>query len=269
MSARRRRSLHEMDVARRAFLRRTACMGGGLVLALALPTSMSRPRIAQAAQNQLNAWLRIGADDSITILVDRSEMGQGVYTALPTLLAEELEVALSRIEIVAAPVGPAYVNVQNGGQITGTSNSVPEAWEKLRKAGAQARSMLIAAASQRWRVPPSDCRAIDGKIVSSHGRTATYGQLAEAAAKMPVPKDVALKDATQFRLIGKPLPRLDTPAKVDGSAEFGLDVKLPGMLYAAVALCPTLGGKVASVESAAAMALPGAVSYTHLTLPTN
>ncbi len=257
MSARRRRSPHETDVARRAFLRRTACMGGGLVLALALPASMSRPRIAQAAQDQLNAWLRIGADDSITILVDRSEMGQGVYTALPTLLAEELEVALSRIEIVAAPVGPAYVNVQNGGQITGTSNSVPEAWEKLRKAGAQARSMLIAAASQRWRVPPSDCRAIDGKIVSAHGRTATYGQLAEAAAKMPVPKDVALKDATQFRLIGKPLPRLDTPTKVDGSAEFGLDVKLPGMLYAAVALCPTLGGKVASVESAAAMALPG------------
>ncbi len=228
------------------------------MLAMALPASMSRPRTAaQASRSELNAWLRIGSDDSITILVDRSEMGQGVYTALPTLVAEELEVALSRIEIVAAPVGQAYVNVQNGGQITGTSNSVPEAWEKLRRAGAQARSMLIAAAAQRWHVPSSDCRAIDGRIVSARGRTATYGQLAAAAAKMPVPKEVVLKDAAHFRLIGKPLPRLDTPAKVDGSAEFGLDVKLPGMLYAAIALCPTLGGKVASVESAAAMGLPG------------
>jgi isoquinoline 1-oxidoreductase subunit beta len=256
VSARRRSSLHEPDVGRRVFLRHMACMGGGLVLAIALPASMSRPRAAQA-QSQLNAWLRIGTDDSITVLVDRSEMGQGVYTALPTLLAEELEVDLARIKVVAAPVGQAYVNVQNGGQITGTSNSVPEAWQKLRTAGAQARSMLIAAAAQRWHVRPSDCRAIDGKIVSTHGATASYGQLAEAAAKLPVPKDVALKDAAHFRLIGKPLPRLDTPAKIDGSAEFGLDVKLPGMLYAVIALCPTLGGKPASVESAAARALPG------------
>ncbi len=247
------------DFGRRVFLRRAARMGGGLVLAMALPASMSlsRPRAAQAAHSQLNAWLRIGADDSIAVLVDRSEMGQGVYTALPTLLAEELEVDLSRIGIAAAPVGQAYVNAQNGGQITGTSNSVPEAWEKLRKAGAQARSMLIAAAAQRWHVHPSDCRASDGKIVSSHGRTATYGQLAEAAARMPVPKDVALKRPAEFRLIGRPLRRLDTPAKVDGSAEFGLDVKLPGMRYAVIALSPTLGGKAASIESAAALALPG------------
>jgi isoquinoline 1-oxidoreductase beta subunit len=227
------------------------------VLATALPAFQSGPRAAQVSSSQLNAWLRIGTDDSISILVDRSEMGQGVYTALPALIAEELEVDLSRIRILAAPVGDAYVNVLNGGQVTGTSNSVPEAWEKLRKAGAQARTMLIAAAAQRWRIDPSVCRADNGKVIGTQGRTARYGQLADAAARLPVPKDVALKDANDFRLIGKPLPRLDTPDKVDGSAEFGLDVQLPGMLYAAIALSPTLGGKATSVDSTAALALPG------------
>jgi isoquinoline 1-oxidoreductase beta subunit len=246
-----------VDFGRRVFLTRTASVSGGLVLALALPRSISASRTPNAARSQLNAWLHIGADDSITVLVDRSEMGQGVYTALPTLLAEELEIDLSRITVAAAPAGDAYVNALNGGQITGTSNSVPEAWEKLRKAGAQARSMLIAAAAQMWHIDPAQCRAIDGKVVSAQGRSASYGQLAEAAAKMPVPKDVVLKDAAQFRLIGKPLPRLDTPGKVDGSAEFGLDVKLPGMLYAVIAFCPTLGGKAVSIDSAAARALPG------------
>ena len=246
-----------VDSERRAFLRGAAHLGGGLVLAFALPGFIARARAVSAPHAQLNAWLRIGPDDSITILVDRSEMGQGVYTALPTLLAEELELDPSRVRIVAAAVGPAYVNAQNGGQITGTSNSVPEAWEKLRKAGAQARTMLIAAAAQRWHVDPSACRAIDGRIVSAQGRSASYGQLADAAARMPVPKDVPLKDPAHFRLIGKPLPRLDTPSKVDGSAQFGLDVRLPGMLYAVIALSPTLGGKVASLDTAAALAMPG------------
>jgi isoquinoline 1-oxidoreductase subunit beta len=256
VSGRRGDSPHEVDFGRRVFLQRTALVGGGLVLTLALPPISGGAR-AMAVAHGLNAWLRIAADDSITIVVDRSEMGQGVYTALPMLLAEELEVDLSQIKIVAAPVGEAYVNALNGGQITGTSNSVPDAWEKLRKAGAQARLMLIAAAAQRWHVEPSACHAVNGKVVSAQGKTASYGQLAEAAAKMPVPQTVQLKDAAQFRLIGKPLPRLDTPDKVDGSAEFGLDVRLPGMLYAVIALCPTLGGKVASVDSTAAMAMPG------------
>jgi isoquinoline 1-oxidoreductase beta subunit len=252
----------ETDMSRRVFLQRTALVGGGLVLALALPPGSSgRPRGAANAvgetRGQLNAWLRIGADNSITIVVDRSEMGQGVYTALPTLLAEELEVDLSRIKILAAPVGEAYVNPLNGGQVTGTSNSIPEAWEKLRKAGAQARMMLIAAAAQDWHVEPAQCHAIGGTVIGPQGKTATYGQLAESAAKVPVPEDVVLKDAAQFRLIGKPLPRVDTPEKVDGRAEFGLDVKLPGMLYAVIALSPTLGGKAASVDSAAAAAMPG------------
>src|SRR5580698_7901123 len=250
-------SPHAADPGRRVFLQRSAYLGGGLVVAMVLPAFRSGPRAAAVSGGQLNAWLRIGADDSITILVDRSEMGQGVYTALPMLIAEELEVDLPRVQVVAAPVGEAYVNALNGGQVTGTSNSVPEAWEKLRKAGAQARLMLIAAAAQRWRIKPSECHAVDGKVVSAQGRIASYGQLAEAAAKLPVPKEVTLKDVSDFRLIGKPLPRLDTPDKVDGSAEFGLDVQLPGMLYAVIALCPTLGGSATSVDSTAALALPG------------
>jgi isoquinoline 1-oxidoreductase subunit beta len=253
----RARKIHATDQSRREFLQRTVGLGGGLVLALALPGIRSGSRGAALSSSQLNAWLRIGNDNSITILVDRSEMGQGVYTALPTLIAEELEVDPFHINVVAAPVGEPYVNALNGGQVTGTSNSVPEAWEKLRTAGAQARSMLIAAAARRWRVDPASCRASNGSVIGAAGRVAQYGQLAEAAAKLPVPKDVALKGAHEFRLIGKPLARLDTPGKVDGSAEFGLDVKLPGMLYAAVALSPVLGGQVGSVDSAAALALPG------------
>lgn len=264
MSAPRRESASEVDVERRVFLQRAAFASGGLVLALGLPVG-GGPLAAEQARGgqpgrpmgQLNAWLKIASDDSITVLVDRSEMGQGVYTALPMLLAEELEVDLSRVRIVAAPVGDPYVNALNAGQVTGTSNSIQDAWEKLRKAGAQARLMLIAAAAQMWHVNPSDCRAENGMVVSAQGKAATYGQLAQSAAKLPVPKDVPLKDPSQFRQIGKSLPRLDTAGKVDGSAEFGLDVKLPGMLYAVIALSPTLGGKPTSVDSAAAQAMPG------------
>ena len=251
---------------RREFCKRTATAGGGLVFALTLPAFAGRSSRAasggqagggQARDSQLNAWLKIGSDNSVTILVDRSEMGQGVYTALPMLLAEELEVDLARIKIVAAPVGDAYVNALNGGQITGTSNSVQDAWDKLRTAGAQARTMLIAAAARAWRVDPAECYAKNGMVANARGKTLSYGELAAAAANMPVPKEVKLKPKADFRLIGTSQPRLDTPGKVDGSAEFGLDVKLPGMLYAALAQSPVLGGKAASVDSAAAQSMPG------------
>jgi len=251
---------------RREFCKRTATAGGGLVLALTLPAFAGRSSRAasggqagggQARDSQLNAWLKIGSDNSVTILVDRSEMGQGVYTALPMLLAEELEVDLARIKIVAAPVGDAYVNALNGGQITGTSNSVQDAWDKLRTAGAQARTMLIAAAARAWRVDPAECYAKNGMVANARGKTLGYGELAAAAANMPVPKEVKLKPKADFRLIGTSQPRLDTPGKVDGSAEFGLDVKLPGMLYAALAQSPVLGGKAASVDSAAAQSMRG------------
>ena len=161
-------SARSTDPGRREFCRRTAAVGGGLVLAMTLPAFGGRSRSGTSATvSQLNAWLKIGADDSITVLVDRSEMGQGVYTTLPTLLAEELEIDLGRIVIAAAPVGEAYVNPLNGGQVTGTSNSLQDAWEKLRLAGARARVMLIAAAANKWHVDPADCRVKNGVVVRS------------------------------------------------------------------------------------------------------
>ncbi len=250
-------SAPSVNSSRRDFCKRTAAVGGGLVLALTLPAFGGRSQSRSLAGGQLNAWLKIAADNSITVIVDRSEMGQGVYTALPMLLAEELEVDLARINVVAAPVGDAYVNALNGGQITGTSNSVQDAWEKLRIAGATARTMLIAAAAQAWRVDPAECRATNGTVANAHGKTFTYGELASAAAGMPAPMTVKLKPKGAFRLIGTSIPRLDTPGKVDGSAEFGLDVKLPGMLYAALAQSPTLGGKAAAVDASQAQAMPG------------
>ena len=248
------------DPSRRDFLG-AAALGGTVLLAFSLPVFGGRQRAGAAAAgaggSQLNAWLVIGADNAFTIIVDRSEMGQGVYTALPMLLAEELEIALDTVKVVAAPVGDAYVNVANGGQVTGTSNSVQDAWEKLRTAGAQARTMLVAAAAGRWRVEPAACRAENGMIHGPSGQTATYGAVAAAASKLPVPKNVTLKPKSAFRVIGRSRLRLDSAGKVDGSAEFGLDVALPGMLYGALAQSPVLGGKVAAVDSAAAERMPG------------
>jgi isoquinoline 1-oxidoreductase beta subunit len=257
------------DPGRRAFMNATVTVGGGLILALTLPGLQVESNSAQAAAGagaasaggragrQLNAWLKIARDNSITIIVDRSEMGQGVYTALPMLLAEELEIDFDAIRIEAAPVGDAYVNPGNGGQVTGTSNSVQDAWEKLRTAGATARSMLVSAAAKQWRVDPAQCHAKNGAVVGPQGKVLSYGQLADSAAKEPVPKDVKLKAKSNFEIIGKSLARIDTPGKVDGSAEFGLDVKLPGMLHAVLAQCPVLGGKVKTLDSGAAEKMPG------------
>jgi isoquinoline 1-oxidoreductase beta subunit len=242
---------------RRDFLHSSAWLGGGLVLALGIPGCARPPAPAAAADAMLNAWLRIGADDSITVICDRSEMGQGVYTALPMLLAEELEVPLEAIRVVAAPVGEEYVSPGNGGQVTGTSNSVQESWQKLRLAGAQARTMLVMAAARQWEVDITACRAENGAVSNTRGQRMTYGQLASSAARLPVPKDVPLKPASAFRIVGRSLPRLDTPGKVDGSAQFGIDVKLPGMLFAALAQSPVLGGKVREVDASAAEKLPG------------
>jgi isoquinoline 1-oxidoreductase beta subunit len=256
------------ELSRREFLNATATVGGGLILALTLPGRTGKSNSAAAATiasagpsgssgSQLNAWLKIARDNSITVIVDRSEMGQGVYTALPMLLAEELDIDMEVIKVVAAPVGDAYINPGNGGQVTGTSNSVQDAWDKLRMAGATARTMLVSAAAKHWRVDAAQCHAKNGTVVNVQGKVLTYGELADAAAKEAIPKDVKLKPKNNFQIIGKSRLRIDTPGKVDGSAEFGLDVKLPGMLYAALAQSPVLGGKVKSVDSAAAEKMPG------------
>jgi isoquinoline 1-oxidoreductase beta subunit len=247
-------------LTRRDFVKAGAAVSGGLILGVAL--TGCKPSAKPAAPTELktittNAWLKIGTDNSITFVCDRAEMGQGVYTALPMLLAEELGVAVDRIRVEFAPVGDAYVNKLLGGQLTGGSTSVRDAWEKLRTAGAQAREMLIAAAAAEWKTSPAGCRTENGEVISSRGERVSFGAVAEAAAKLPVPTEVKLKSAQDFTVIGKPQKRLDTPAKVDGTAQYGIDVKLDGMLYAALAQPPVLLGTVKSFNDAKAKAMPG------------
>jgi len=244
------------DAGRRDFLKLSALAGGGLVIGLALP-GCGRGKPAAAVGGQPNAWLRIGGDNSITILVDRSEMGQGVYTALPMLMAEELEVPLAAVAIEAAPPGEAYVNKLLGIQVTGGSTSVRDAWDKLRLAGAQARTVLVQAAAAQWEVDADECRVEGGRVLNADGEALTYGEVAEAASKLPLPPDVPLKSPADFKLLGTRAKRTDSAGKVDGSATYGIDVRLPGMLYASIAMPPALGGKAASVDAAAAEAMPG------------
>jgi isoquinoline 1-oxidoreductase beta subunit len=240
--------------SRRSFLKSSAAVGGGLVIGVQLPQAFAK---AAVTTSMPQAWIRIGSDNSITILCDRSEMGQGVVMALPTLVAEELEVDLNRIKVDFAPPGEVYINAMLGGQITGGSTSVRDGWDKLRVAGAKARVMLTEAAAQKWGVDASKCTAKNGVVTGPGGKKATYGQLADAASKLTPPKEVKLKDPSEFRYVGKPLKRLDSPSKINGTCEFGIDVKLPGMKYAALAQCPVLGGKVASVDDASAKSMPG------------
>jgi isoquinoline 1-oxidoreductase subunit beta len=242
--------------SRREFLKTGAVASGALVLGVVLP-ARGEAAAGPATTSMPNAWVRIGSDDSITILSARSEMGQGVYTAMPTLVAEELEVDLAKVKVEIAPADAVYINSLLGGQITGGSTSVVEGYEKLRVAGAQARTMLVSAAAQKWGVDASACRAASGTVLGPGGQKATYGELAAAASALPVPKDVTLKAPKDWRYVGKPLNRLDSKAKIDGTAEYGIDVRLPGMLYASLAQCPVIGGKVTSFDAARAKAMPG------------
>jgi isoquinoline 1-oxidoreductase beta subunit len=247
---------------RRSFVASGLALSAGLAAGLTIPISLTgcssgarKPGPLQ--QLPFNAWLTIGTDDSISFLVDRSEMGQGVYTALPMLIAEELGVDVTRIKLDFAPPDAKFSNDLVGGQITGGSTSVRDAWTKLRTAGARAREMLVAAACQEWDIPTTGCRVEDGVVISSHGKRLRFGEVAAAAAKLPVPEKPVLKERAAYTLIGREQPRLDTPAKVDGTARFGIDVRLPGMLFAALAQPPVLGGKAAKVDDAAARAMPG------------
>jgi isoquinoline 1-oxidoreductase beta subunit len=249
-----------LNCGRRDFLKTGALAGGGLVLGLYLPP-FGRP--AEAAQQSAstftpNAFLRIGTDGSVTVIVNHSEMGQGIYTALPMLVAEELDADWRTIRVEAAPVDAAYNHTAFGTQMTGGSSSTWSEWERLRKAGATARAMLIAAAAETWKVDPAACRAQKGQVIhATSGRRLPYGRLAQKASGMTPPQNVTLKDPREFTLIGKPTKRLDTPEKVNGRGVFGLDVKVPGMLVAVVARPPVFGGTVKSFDAGPARAVPG------------
>jgi len=241
-------------VTRRDFIKVSAIASGGLLIGFRLEGKT--PSAPEAANFTPNAWVTVAPDGSITLTCHRNEMGQDVHTSLTMLLAEELHVDPRRVKVVQATVDPVYINAMLGGQITGGSTSVRDAWMPLRQAGAAARTMLVSAAAARWNAPVGDCRAENGFVL--HGpHKASYGSLAAAAAKLPVPKDVPLKDAANFAVIGKNLPRLDGSDKARGRTVYGMDVKQPGMLYAALVPCPVIGGKVASFDGAAASKRPG------------
>jgi isoquinoline 1-oxidoreductase subunit beta len=244
------------NVTRREFLETASVVGAGLVISFHLPPGPRAP--VAAGPFTPNAWLRLGADESVLVVVDRSEMGQGVATALPMLVAEELEADWSKVRIEFAPADKAYFNPLFGAQGTGGSTSVRAAWTPLRKAGAAAREMLISAAAETWGVDRSTCHASRGMVIHEPSkRRLTYGGLVAKAATQPVPQDVPLKDPKDWKLIGASVRRLDTPPKVDGSAQFGIDVRVPGMLVAVVARCPVFGGKVAKFDATKAKAVPG------------
>ncbi len=231
-------------------------MSGGILLSFRVPASAQTPA-AGSAEFVPNAFIRISRSNVVTILVNKAEMGQGINTALPMLIAEELEVDLKRLRVVSAPVDAAYNHPQFGMQFTGGSMSVASEWERLRKAGATAREMLLAAAAETWQVDRASLRAENGRVIGPAGRSATYGQLVDKARTMPVPKDVVLKDPSRFKIIGKPTLRLDSREKVTGAAQFGLDAKVPGMLTALVARPPVFGAKVRHVDAAKARAVRG------------
>jgi len=248
-----------IGVSRRAFLK-AGVAGGGFVLGFGLPAFLGDAAAATSGSFEPNAFIRIGSDGSVTLTMPQVEMGQGTYTSMSMLIAEELEVALSQVRLEHAPPDiKRYGNpLLAGDQITGGSTSIRAFWEPMRQAGAAARVMLISAAAKRWQVDPSACHAERGEVVhTASGRRIKYGALAADAARMPVPEKVALKRPEEFKLIGTPAKRLDTPAKVNGKAVYGIDVRPPRLKIATLAQSPVFGGRLKSVDETAARSVKG------------
>ena len=249
----------EAILQRREFLKKSAVGGTALVIGFYMPSKSEALAAAPPSEAEgLNAWVRIAPDDRVTLVIDKSEMGQGVVTSLAMLLAEELEFDWTKVKTEFAPAAPAYFNPLFGLQGTGGSTSVRASWGPLTKAGAAAREMLVTVAAKNWHVEPSACHVDNGAVVhTATGKRLNYGALVEEAAKLPVPANPAMKDPKNYKYIGKPMKRLDTPAKINGKAGFGIDVRLPNMQHAVVARCPVFGGKVKSFDATKAKAVRG------------
>src|ERR1700732_4669711 len=246
--------------SRRRLLQAGAAIGGGLLLSVNLPFPNGGAEAAGCDRFVPNAFSRIDRDGQIVLTMPYVEMGQGSYTAISMLIAEELEVELKQVRLEHAPPNEKlYSNPLIGGvQATGSSNAIRGAVQPVRQAGASARTMLVSAAARRWNVDPASCRAQGGEVLHpSTGRRIEYGALAADAARLPVPHDVALKRPADFKLIGTPAKRLDAPAKVNGTAVFGIDARPPGVKIATLAQSPVFGGRVKSVDDAAAKAVKG------------
>jgi isoquinoline 1-oxidoreductase beta subunit len=244
-------------LSRRGFLRAGAAASGGLMLSLSLSFGDSEAEAANAFVP--NAFIRIGSDGQIVLTMPYVEMGQGTYTSIPMLIAEELEVDLKQVHLEHAPPNEKlYANPLLGVQATGNSNAIRGAWQPLRQAGATARTMLVEAAAKKWNVDPASCRAQNGEVFHpSTGRSIRYGALAADATRMPIPESVVLKGPQDFKLIGTSAKRLDSPAKVNGTAVYGIDVRPPGVKIATLAQSPAFGGRLKSVDDAAAKAVKG------------
>jgi isoquinoline 1-oxidoreductase beta subunit len=247
-------------VSRRSFLKIAGAAGGGLVLGFVVPGSVPKAAAEEAKKIYApNAFLRVAPDNTITVTVNRLEFGQGVHTSLPMLIAEELDADWSLVQASLAPAADIYRDPMFGIQITGGSGSISHSFMQYREIGARARAMLIAAAAEQWNTRPENCRTAHSVVYGPGGKKATYGELADAAMKHPVPEKVALKDPRDFRIIGKPVPRLDARAKSNGKQNFGIDMQLPGMKVAVVAHPPVFGAKVAKFDAEKAKAIKGVV----------
>ncbi len=244
-------------INRRSFVIGTAAVGGGLALGLELPLG---PQVVRAADGspEIGVWVVIRPNDTVVIRIARSEMGQGTLTGLAQLVAEELECDWSKVTTEYPTPGQSVARKRAWGAFsTGGSRGIRESHEYVRQGGAAARTMLIQAAANAWKVPASECSASKGTITHKSGKKTTYGKVAEAAAKLEVPKDVKLKDPKDWKIAGKPLKRLDTADKVVGKMTYGIDVKLPGMLNASIKQCPVFGGKLKSYDAAKIEKMPG------------
>lgn len=243
---------------RRFFLKAMAAAGSGLMLSVAIPNARARQ---SSAAWEANAVVRIATDGKVHLVMPYVEMGQGTYTSIPMLIAEELEVDLKDVVLEHAPPDDKrFINPALGFQVTGGSTTIRAAWLPMRQAGAAARMLLVQAAAQQWQVDPASCRAEHGVVIHApSGRKLRYGALAEAAAKLPLPapEAIVLKQPKDFRLIGNAARRLDTPGKLNGSAQYGIDIQLPGMKVAALAITPSYGGRLVGLDEAAALKVPG------------
>ena len=254
-------------VNRREFLITAGLVSGGLLLKCAVQPEevLASAESEQTKVIPLNAWLKIGTDDSVTIVVSQAEMGQGIRTTLPAILAEELGADWSRVRLEDSPTDPAYRNPRINWQFTGNSESTPSFFELMRRIGASAREMLIHAAAQKWKVDPAACRTETGKVVHAKSRrSARFGDLVEAAAKITPPANPSLKNENDWSLLGKPLGRVENPSKVDGSAVFGIDFALQGLVHAAVRQCPVFGGDVESFDRSSVAGFPGIIDIVRI-----
>ena len=248
-------------VSRRALL--SGGLAGGFLLAFHLPVGAvnepAQPPDTTTGKFAPNAFIRIDATGRTTLVMPQVEMGQGIYTGVAMILAEELDADLEQVTLEHAPANEKlYANPAFGIQATGGSTSVRAFWTPLRNAGAAARAMLVQAAAEQWQVVPASCTTSNGEVIhGASGRKVSYGEIALAANSQTPPKDVALKDPKNFVVIGKPLKRFDTPEKVNGKAVYGIDAMLPDMKFATLKACPVFGGKVGKVDDSAAKKIPG------------